>query len=55
MLPVLRLSAEKIWDMRDLITRIMDDLNLTAAERDQEIPSGGTKLIANRVHWAKHI
>jgi restriction system protein len=31
----------------------MDDLNLTAAERDQEIPSGGTKLIANRVHWAK--
>ncbi len=53
MLPVLRLSAEKAWGMRDLIMRIADDLNLTPAERDQEIPSGGTKLIANRVHWAK--
>jgi restriction system protein len=53
MLPVLRLSAEKAWNMRDLIARIADDLDLTPAERDQEIPSGGTKLIANRVHWAK--
>ena len=26
---------------------------LTQAEREQEIPSGGTRLIANRVHWAK--
>jgi restriction system protein len=51
--PVLRLSAEKTWDMRELIMRIADDLHLTPAEREQEIPSGGTKLIANRVHWAK--
>jgi restriction system protein len=39
--------------MRDLIDRIASDLNLTQAEREQEIPSGGTTLIANRVHWAK--
>jgi restriction system protein len=49
----LRRRAEKAWNVRDLIARIADDLHLTPAERDQEIPSGGTKLIANRVHCAK--
>ncbi len=53
MLPVLERSAEKTWIMRELIARMADDLKLTQAERDQEIPSGGTKLIANWVHWAK--
>ena len=53
MLPVLRLSAERLWTMRELIARIADDLKLTAAEREQEIPSGGQPLIYNRVHWAK--
>lgn len=53
MLPALQHAAEKTWDMRELIAQIADDLNLTQAERDQEIPSGGTKLIASRVHWAK--
>lgn len=53
MLPVLRHAAEKTWDMRDLVARIADDLALTQADRDQELPSGGTKLIASRVHWAK--
>ena len=53
MLPVLRLAAEKAWNIGDLANRIADDLGLTPAERDQEIPSGGTKLIVNRVHWAK--
>jgi restriction system protein len=53
MLPVLRISAERPWAMRELVSRMADDLNLTEAEREQEIPSGGTRLIANRVHWAK--
>jgi len=53
MLPVLRHSAEKLWQMRDLIRRISDDLHLSAEERDQQIPSGGTTIIASRVHWAK--
>ena len=39
--------------MRELVERIADDLKLTDAEREQEIPSGGTRRIANRVHWAK--
>ncbi|WP_428377236.1 restriction endonuclease [Lichenicoccus sp.] len=53
MLPVLRRCGEKTWIMRDLVSRIADDLNLTSEERSQQIPSGGTSVIASRVHWAK--
>jgi restriction system protein len=53
MLPVLKACAGKQWKMRDLISHIADVLSLSQAEREQEIPSGGTRLIANRVHWAK--
>jgi restriction system protein len=53
MLPVLRVSAEKLWTMRELISRIADDLELTDDERAQRIPSGTESLIASRVHWAK--
>ena len=53
MLPVLRLCAEKVWLMRELVARVADDLNLTEPEREQMIPSGSMTLINNRVHWAK--
>ncbi len=53
MLPVLRLSDERAWSMRDMIGRISDDLGLTERERTETIPSGTKSLIANRVHWAK--
>jgi restriction system protein len=53
MLPVLRHSAEQTWSMRSLIARIADDLHLTAEERVQPLPSGGTTVITSRVHWAK--
>ena len=53
MLPVLKACAQKTWLVRDLVSRIADDLVLTPEERLEEIPSGGTKLIRNRVHWAK--
>jgi restriction system protein len=39
--------------MRELITRVADDLGLSENERVEEIPSGGTSVIASRVHWAK--
>jgi restriction system protein len=39
--------------MRDLIAQMADDLALSPEEREQKIPSGGTPLIASRVHWAK--
>ncbi len=53
MLPVLRLCAEKLWLMRDLVNRVADDLRLTQAEREQMIPSGSMTVITSRVHWAK--
>ena len=53
MLPVLRLSGEQIWSMRELIGRISDDLGLTERGRAETIPSGTKSLIASRVHWAK--
>lgn len=53
MLPVLRLSAERAWPMRELTARIADDLALTEKERAEQIPSGGATVIANRVAWAK--
>jgi restriction system protein len=39
--------------MRDLVSKIAADLQLTEAEREQQKPSDGTPLITNRVHWAK--
>ena len=53
MLPVLRLCAEKVWIMRDLVASVADDLQLTPHDRDQTIPSGSTTIITSRVHWAK--
>jgi len=53
MLPLLQHCAEKLWSMRDLIARIADDLGLNQEERTAQIPSGGTSIIASRVHWAK--
>jgi restriction system protein len=53
MLPVLRLCAEKLWVMRDLVVRVADDLCLSQPEREQMIPSGTMTVITSRVHWAK--
>lgn len=53
MLPVLRLCAEKLWTMRDLVSRVADELRLSPEERAQRHPSGGSTVIACRVHWAK--
>jgi len=53
MLPVLRHCADRLWQMRDLIERISDDLKLSPPERSEQIPSGGATIIASRVGWAK--
>ena len=53
MLPVLRLCAEKLWAMHDLVVRVADDLRLTQPEREQMIPNGTMTVITSRVHWAK--
>jgi restriction endonuclease Mrr len=53
MLPVLRHCAEKVWIMRDLVTRIADDLGLSQEERVLRIPSGTATIIQNRVGCVK--
>jgi restriction system protein len=53
MLPVLRLCAEKLWVMRDLVVRVADDFTLSPPEREQMIPSGTMTVITSRVQWAK--
>ena len=53
MLPVLRLSAEKTWLMRDLIDRVIEKLALSEQERREQLPSGGASVIGSRVGWAK--
>ena len=53
MLPVLQLSTEKLWVMRDLVARVADDLHFSQLEREQVIPSGTVTVITSRVHWAK--
>lgn len=53
MLPVLRHCANKGWPMRELVAQIAADLALSPDDRNQQIPSGGTTVIASRVHWAK--
>jgi restriction system protein len=53
MLPVLKHCGEKVWLMRDLVSRIADDYQLTPEEREVTIPSGASTIISNRVHWAK--
>jgi len=53
MLPVLRHCADRLWPMRDLISRISDDLKLSPAERSERLPSGGATIIASRVGWAR--
>lgn len=53
MLPVLQLTADKTWAMRDLVGKVADELNLTEEERERKLPGGGALLIASRVGWAK--
>jgi restriction system protein len=50
--PVLKYASEKPWAMKDLTTRIADDLQLSPEDRAKQI-SNGAPLISSRVHWAK--
>ncbi len=52
MLPVLRL-AQAETRVSDLLDPIAEAFGLTPDEREQLLPSGRQRLLANRVHWAK--
>lgn len=53
MLPVLHLSADGETRVPDVECKLADMFELTAAERDQVLPSGRQKVLHNRIHWAK--
>ncbi|MEI7702838.1 MAG: restriction endonuclease [Planctomycetia bacterium] len=54
MLPLLRLlSDEREWAIRDLTRALEDEFALTEGERQEMLPSGYTRVIVNRVGWAK--
>ena len=48
---VLRLSTNE-WKVRDAISHIADELNLSEEERAETIASGPESLISSRVQWA---
>lgn len=54
MLPILEiLSDGKEYDRRNLIEKISDKFKLTEEERNELLPSGNSRIISNRVGWAK--
>ena len=53
LLPVLTQAAKGETRVPDVEQQIADGFGLTAAERDQLLPSGRQKVLHNRIHWAK--
>ena len=53
MLPVLRLAALGECRVPDVADKIADEFGLTAAEREEMLPSGRQRILHNRIHWAK--
>ena len=53
MLPVLRIAAQGETRAGDVEKQIANEFNLTAEEHDQLIPSGGERLLSNRIRWAR--
>ncbi|MCO6159695.1 restriction endonuclease [Asaia lannensis] len=53
MLPVLRLAATGEQRVAEVAEHIADELGLSADEREELLPSGGQRLLHNRIHWAK--
>lgn len=53
MLPVVRLlHDQQEHAIRDLVSDVSDQLSLTPDDRGQRLPSGVTRTIASRTHWA---
>ena len=53
MLSVLRHSRSGETSVADVEDKIANELGLSAAEREQLLPSGKQRLLNNRIHWAK--
>ncbi|WP_025884714.1 restriction endonuclease [Asaia prunellae] len=53
MLPVLRLAATSEQRVAEAAELIANELGLSAEEREKLLPSGGQRLLHNRIHWAR--
>ena len=54
MLPFLQVISDgREHHVREIVTKLADQLGLTEEERRQMLPSGQQSLVANRVGWAK--
>lgn len=53
MLPVLRIAAAEEQRVAGVAEQVADEFGLTAAEREEMLPSGRQRLLHNRIHWAK--
>ncbi len=53
MLPLLRLAAQGEIKSADSYEKLADEFHLSAAEREQLLPSGQQTVVANRVGWAR--
>lgn len=52
MLPVLKAAASEVR-LSDLVARLADEFRLTDDEKNQLLPSGRQRTLANRTGWAK--
>ena len=54
MLPVLRIAAEGgERRVAEVAERVANEFGLSAAEREELLPSGRQRVLHNRIHWAK--
>ncbi len=53
MLPVLKLAAQGEKSIPEIEGSVADQFFLTRQEREQILPSGRQRVLANRLHWAK--
>ena len=53
MLPLLRLAAGGVTKAPEAEARLADEFALSQDERDQLLPSGRQRVLANRLQWAK--
>lgn len=53
MLPVLKLTAEGIGRIPDMVPRLAAEFGLSEEEVSEVLPSGRTPVLSSRAHWAR--
>ena len=53
MLPVLRLTAEGLERIPQILPRLQSEFSMTDEDMQELLPSGRTPVVASRAHWAR--